>query len=60
VLANRLRNHFRQRNTRPAAAALNDLEDAGNNLSRAWDQEHDAHVAQQLMARVQSDFTPAT
>lgn len=60
VLANRLRNHFRQQAARPAGGPLPDLEDADGRLSREWDREHDAHVARQLLRRVEGDFAPAT
>jgi RNA polymerase sigma-70 factor (ECF subfamily) len=39
---------------------LQQLEDPNSGLSRLWDQEHDAHVARRLMARIRPRFEPAT
>ena len=67
ILANRLRNYFRSRTTRPVApgtsdflSRLDELEAPDSALSREWDLDHDRHVAARAMQLVQTDFTPAT
>ena len=35
---------------------LSHLEDPNSDLSRQWDQDHDQHVFQKLLALVQADF----
>jgi RNA polymerase sigma-70 factor (ECF subfamily) len=39
---------------------LQQLEDPDSALSRLWDQEHDTHVARQLMAVIRPEFAPST
>lgn len=68
ILVNRLRDFWRSQKGRPLATGnsdfydkvLNQLEDPKSDLSRLWDQEHDQHVAQQLLAVVKPDFSPTT
>ena len=67
ILANRVRDYFRQRQHRPIATGdsdflrrLDELESPDSALSRLWDRDHDEHVAASLMRRVQGDFAPAT
>lgn len=68
ILVNRLRDFWRSQKSRPLATGdsdfydkvLNQLEDPRSDLTRLWDQEHDQHVAQQLLALVEPDFTPTT
>ncbi|MFT3878667.1 MAG: RNA polymerase sigma factor [Gemmatales bacterium] len=36
------------------------LADPHSELSHRWDQEHDAHVAEQLLAQMEQEFAPAT
>jgi RNA polymerase sigma-70 factor (ECF subfamily) len=61
---NRLRVHWRTR--RPAFGGdavqerLHRLEDPESDLSRAWDEEHDRHVAQTLLESIRLEFQPAT
>jgi DNA-directed RNA polymerase specialized sigma24 family protein len=44
----------------PADGFLDRLADPHSQLAHEWDQEHDKHVVEKLMAVVQPDFTPAT
>ena len=68
VLANRLRHHWRQRQTRPlatgderfAATVLDQLEDPRSGMAAAWDREHDEHVVATLLGLVRGDFEPQT
>jgi RNA polymerase sigma-70 factor (ECF subfamily) len=64
LTVNRLRVHWRTR--LPASGRedvlerLHQLEDPGSDLSRAWDEEHDRHVAQTLLESIRLEFQPAT
>jgi RNA polymerase sigma-70 factor (ECF subfamily) len=67
ILVNRLRGVWRSRQTHAAATGdsdvlrqLDELEDPASDLSRRWDEEHDTHVAGQLLAALEGEFTPAT
>lgn len=67
ILANRLRDFFRARRSRPLATGasdfldrLDELEAPGSALSKQWDREHDQHIAARAMKLVQCDFAPAT
>jgi RNA polymerase sigma-70 factor, ECF subfamily len=67
ILVNRLRSFWRSRKYRPAANgdsdvlhALDQLADPHSELSRLWDQEHDAQVIRQLAARVEGRFSEST
>jgi RNA polymerase sigma factor (sigma-70 family) len=67
ILIHRVRNYFRASQNRPAATggsdflrSLDELESPDSVLSRLWDREHDEHVAESLLRRVQPDFAPAT
>jgi RNA polymerase sigma-70 factor (ECF subfamily) len=67
ILANRVRDYFRARQSRPTATGdsdflrrLNELESPDSALSRLWDREHDEHVAAALMRRVRDDFSEPT
>jgi RNA polymerase sigma-70 factor (ECF subfamily) len=67
ILANRLRDSFRARRSRPVATGessfldrLDELEAPDSALSKQWDREHDQHVAARAMKMVQGDFAPAT
>jgi RNA polymerase sigma-70 factor (ECF subfamily) len=66
VTVNRIRAFWKARQKRPLAGLeeadryLSQLEDPNSDLSRQWDQEHDKHVAQRLLAIVQPDFEPNT
>ena len=67
VLARRITDYLRRQAVRPAAPGgsdlarrLEELTTPESELSRLWDQEHDAHVARQALRIVQSDFAPAT
>ena len=39
---------------------LRQLEDPTSSLSRAWDEDHDRHVAQTLVESIRLEFQPAT
>ncbi|MFO0952741.1 MAG: sigma-70 family RNA polymerase sigma factor [Isosphaeraceae bacterium] len=64
ITVNRLREHWRTR--RPASGSdavleqLHQLEDPASDLSRAWDEEHDRHVAQTILDSIRLEFQPAT
>ena len=67
ILANRVRDYFRERKYLPTATGdsdflrrLAELQSPDSALSRQWDREHDEHVVSSLMRRVQGDFAPAT
>lgn len=64
VVVNRTRGFWRARQTGPQqlgdVAVLDALEDPSSGLSGEWDREHDAHVAQRLLAALESEFTPTT
>jgi RNA polymerase sigma factor (sigma-70 family) len=67
ILANRLRDFFRARRSRPIAAGgsdllecLDELEAPDSRLSRLWDLEHDRHVAGKVLKIVEKDVEPAT
>ena len=63
VVVNRVRGYWRSRHNsrvRGSGELPLDVEDLNNNLDRLWDQEHDAHVARQLIGQLQSEFTQST
>jgi RNA polymerase sigma-70 factor (ECF subfamily) len=66
VTANRLRTWWRSRRRQPLAAFdpteefLAQLEDLDSQLSRRWDQEHDHHIFEKLLAVVKPDFDERT
>ena len=67
ILANEVRDYFRDQKYRPIATGdsdfqgwLDDLESPDSALSRLWDHEHDKHVIASLMQRVQGAFSPVT
>jgi RNA polymerase sigma-70 factor (ECF subfamily) len=67
ILANRLRDFFRSRRSRPVATGesgfldrLDELAAPDSALSKQWDREHDRHVAARVMKLVEGDFAPAT
>lgn len=67
ISVNCLRAHWRARQGRPTVTGdtdflqfLEQLEDPASGLSRQWDEEHDRHVFQRLLALVQPQFEPAT
>jgi RNA polymerase sigma-70 factor, ECF subfamily len=67
ILANRLRDFFRARRSRPLATGdsdflqrLDQLESPDSALSREWDRDHDRHLANRAMKIVQRDVEPAT
>lgn len=67
ILINRLREHWRQRDRAQAPTGgtdllrqLNELEDPHSCQSRIWNQEHDRHLTQQLLAMVEPQFTEST
>jgi RNA polymerase sigma-70 factor (ECF subfamily) len=66
VTVNRVRTHRRARVPQPVGGLdaadrfLTELGDPGSDLSRRFDQEHDRHVFQRLLAIVRPDFEPKT
>jgi RNA polymerase sigma-70 factor, ECF subfamily len=66
VTVNKIRNYRRQRHRRaaagldPATGFLERLANPNYDLAREWDQDHDKHVVQKLLAIVQPDFNPTT
>jgi RNA polymerase sigma-70 factor, ECF subfamily len=66
VTVNKIRNYRRQRHRRaaagldPATGFLERLANPNDDLAREWDQDHDKHVVQKLLAIVQPDFNPTT
>jgi RNA polymerase sigma-70 factor (ECF subfamily) len=66
IVVNRLRTFWRERRALPQPGGadigplLDQLEDADTDLSRAWDEEHDRHVARRLLELIEPDFEPAT
>ncbi len=67
ILANRLREFWRERRLRPVAGGdsdfagmLDQLQDPDSGLSHLWDQEHDQHVVRRLLAMIEPQFSPST
>jgi RNA polymerase sigma-70 factor (ECF subfamily) len=67
ILANELRDYFREQKYRPIATGGSDfqgwidqVESPDSALSQLWDREHDEHVIASLLERAQGDFTPVT
>ena len=67
MVVNRMREFRRSRPRVPVATGdsdfqvrLGQLEDAGSQPSRAWDEEHDRHVANRLLEMIAGDFEPTT
>ncbi len=67
ILVHRLRDFWRSRNYRPAAAGgstwmeqLQQLEDESSNVSREWNLEHDRHVMARLLEHVRPRFEAKT
>jgi RNA polymerase sigma-70 factor, ECF subfamily len=66
VTVNRVRTWRKARQRRPAAGLdpadnfLSQLDDPASDLSQQWDQDHDRHVLERLLAVVKPDFESAT
>jgi RNA polymerase sigma-70 factor (ECF subfamily) len=67
ITVNCLRDMWRARRSAPRALGASDfcevlqqLEDPESGLSRLWDEEHDHHVARQLLARIRPHFEATT
>ncbi len=66
VTVNKVRTYARRRHRRPAVGQdltdgfLDRLEAPNSELAREWDQDHDRHVFEKLLAIVQPDFEPTT
>jgi RNA polymerase sigma-70 factor (ECF subfamily) len=67
ITVNCLRDHWRASKVRPRATGdsdfretLEQLEDPDSGLSRQWEQEHDQHVARQLLEQIRPRFEPTT
>lgn len=67
ILANRLREFWRERRLRPTAAGdsdfvkmLDQLQDPDSGLSHLWDQQHDQHIVRRLFAMIEPQFASST
>jgi len=67
ITVHRLRAYWQARERRPRpisgedlACVFDQLIDPSSPLSRAWDEEHDRHVVQMLLARIRDEFHGAT
>ena len=67
ILANRLREFWRARRTRPTAtgdsdfaAMLDQLADPDSGISHLWNEEHDRHLAGRLLGMIEAQFAPST
>ena len=60
IMANHLRKYFRDRPPSAPAIDLDAVAAADSVLARAWDREHDTHLAARALRMVQADFAPAT
>ena len=66
ITLNRVRAFWKTRQKRPRAGLsdaeqlFSQLEDPNSDLARQWDQDHDRHVFQKLLAVVKADFEPNT
>ncbi|TWU60226.1 RNA polymerase sigma factor RpoE [Rubripirellula tenax] len=67
ILVHRLRTFWRTRDRHPRTAdgsdvvrRLAELDDPASDMSRLWDDEHDRHVAGQLMIQAERHFSPET
>jgi RNA polymerase sigma-70 factor (ECF subfamily) len=66
MTVNKALSHWRRRRRRlavgldPAAGFLDRLDAPNSELAREWDQDHDRHVFDRLLAIVQPDFHPTT
>ncbi len=67
ILVNRLRNFWRARGRRPQVRGDSDmeqqlaqLENPASEMSQLWNQQHDRHVARQLLALSEPQFAPNT
>ncbi len=66
IVVNRLRGFWRAKKLRPAGvggdfgAWLEQLAGPDSDLARAWDLEHDRHVARRLLAALEPEFAPST
>lgn len=59
IVANRVRKFFQSRTAVPAVD-LDAVADPDSHLGRAWDREHDEHLAARAMRAVEGDFAPTT
>lgn len=63
VTTNRVRAWWRGRQRQPFVGFdefLSQLEDPNSPLAQSWNQEHDQHIFEKLLAVVKSDFDPTT
>jgi RNA polymerase sigma-70 factor (ECF subfamily) len=62
IMVNRLREFWRARKRDRAFVepVVEELQDPDSELSRRWDREHDRHVLQALLARIEPDFEVTT
>ena len=60
ITVNLLREFWRARPAPEGSSRIEQLSDPDAALSRLWDEQHDRHVLQALMAMVRPDFTEAS
>ena len=60
ILANHLKKYFRDRPESNPVVDLDAIATADSVLGRAWDREHDEHLAARALKLVEGDFAPAT
>ena len=67
ITANRLRNFWRARLSRPEAAGgidlgvvLEQVQDPRSELSRLWDREHDQYVVRRALELIEPEFAAST
>ena len=60
ILANHLKKYFRDRPPSSPAIDLDAIAAADSVLGKAWDREHDEHLAARALKMVEGDFAPAT
>jgi RNA polymerase sigma-70 factor, ECF subfamily len=67
ILVNRVRHFWRSRKQRPFAGgdselerAIAQLEDPHSGLSREWERQHDRHLMQQMLARLENRLNEST
>lgn len=67
ILLNRLRDHWKARQTTPETAdaaeivrELDRLQDPASDLNQLWDREHDVFLARRVLQVIENDFLPDT
>ncbi len=63
ITVNQLRSFWRDRHPQTGgdlAERFDQMEDPSSDLSRQWDEEHDRHVLQRLLALIEPEFEPSS